>query len=89
MSDPQREGQAAECTSFKTDILPKFTAEDIQHMKDMVDMDLSDYETVKKNGDLILERLLDPDNPMPPPPRGPWPKPWIDCFRQWLVKRLP
>ena len=89
MSDPQGELAVAGCTSFKADIRPKFTDEDVVHMNDMVGMDLNDYETVKENGDLILKRLLDTDSPMPPPPRGPWPKEWIDCYRQWLVKRLP
>ena len=87
MSEPQQDAPA--CTSFKADIRPKFTDEDVAHMNDMVGMDLSDYETVKQNGDLILARLEDPDSPMPPPPRGPWSKAWIECFRQWLVKRLP
>jgi hypothetical protein len=47
-------------------------------------MDLSDYATVRDNADVILERLNDPDNPMPPAPRGPWSQEWIDCFKQWI-----
>ena len=71
------------CTSYATDIRPKFTTEDIDHMNDF-GIDLSDYATVRDNADAILTRLMDPDNPMPPKPRGPWPQEWIDCFKQWI-----
>ena len=71
------------CMSYERDIRPKFTAEDISHMKN-AGMDLSDYATVKDNADGILTRLMDSDNPMPPEPRGPWPQEWIDCFKQWI-----
>lgn len=78
------------CTSFKTDIRPKFTDEDVQHMNDQVGMDLNDYQTVKDNANLILKRLTDPGNPMPPAPRGPWPPEWIQCFGEWINNgRLP
>ena len=71
------------CTSFQNDIRPKFTEEDVEHMNDF-GIDLSDYATVSESADLILERLLDNVNPMPPKPRGPWSADWIDCFRQWI-----
>jgi len=74
---------AGGCTSFQTDIRPKFTNEDVDHMK-RFGMDLGDYATVRDNADLILERLLDADNPMPPAPRGPWSPDWIQCFQQWI-----
>ena len=74
---------AGECTSYKTDILPKFTTEDIDHMN-RFGIDLSDYTTVRDNADLILTRLLDSDNPMPPEPRGPWSAEWIQCFKDWI-----
>jgi len=75
---------AGGCTSYATDIRPKFTDEDIDHMKDL-GIDLSDYPTVRDNADLILERLTDQNNPMPPAPRGPWPPEWIQCFQQWMA----
>lgn len=75
---------AGGCTSYATDIRPKFTTEDIDHMNGL-GMDLSDYATVRDNADLILERLMDQDNPMPPAPRGPWPADWIQCFQQWIA----
>jgi hypothetical protein len=77
------------CTSYKTDIRPKFTTEDVDHMNDL-GMDLNDYSAVKSNADLILTRLTDPDNPMPPPPRGPWSAELIECFKQWIASgKLP
>ena len=81
MSTPTSNG--GECTSFEKDIRSKFTNEDVEHMNDF-GMDLGDYATVKENADSILTRLLDDVNPMPPRPRGPWSKEWIDCFRQWI-----
>lgn len=77
--------QAAGCTSYKTDIRPKFRDEDVDHMNDL-GMDLNDYSAVKSNADLILARLTDPDNPMPPQPRGPWPPEWIQCFKEWIKR---
>ena len=74
---------AGGCTSFQKDIRPKFTDEDVEHMNDF-GIDLNDYATVRDNADLILTRLKDPDNPMPPVPRGPWPADWIECFQQWI-----
>jgi len=74
---------AGGCTSYKTDIRPKFTAEDIDHMNDL-GIDLNDYATVRDNADLILTRLMDTLRPMPPPPRGPWSPEWIQCFKDWM-----
>jgi hypothetical protein len=81
MSDPLR--QEAPCGSYRSDIRPKFTDEDVEHMRDQ-DMDLDDYETVKANAEIILARLQDSRRPMPPRPRGPWPPEWIACFQQWI-----
>ena len=74
---------ASGCTSFAKDIRPKFTVEDVDHMNDF-GIDLSDYATVRDNANLILTRLQDNDNPMPPRPRGPWSSDWIQCFQQWI-----
>jgi hypothetical protein len=88
MSDAKAD--QAGCTSFETDIRPKFTDEDVEHMNDMVGMDLNDYATVRDNADLILMRLRDTFNPMPPEPRGPWSAEWIACFEQWIANgKLP
>ena len=75
---------AGGCISYATDIRPKFTTEDVDHMKDF-GIDLSDYATVRDNADLILNRLQDQDNPMPPAPGGPWTPDWIQCFQQWMA----
>lgn len=81
--------EAQGCTSYKTDIRPKFTTEDVDHMNGL-GMDLNDYLAVNSNADLILSRLTDPDSPMPPPPRGPWSAEWIQCFEQWIASgKLP
>jgi hypothetical protein len=72
------------CTSYATDVRPKFTDEDVEHMKDF-GIDLSDYASVVDNADLILTRLKDKDNPMPPAPPGPWSPEWIECFEQWIA----
>jgi hypothetical protein len=48
-------------------------------------LDLNDYTTVSGNADLILSRLTDAGNPMPPEPRGPWPSDWIECFKDWIA----
>lgn len=74
---------AGKCTSYAKDIRPKFITEDVDHMNDL-GMDLNDYATVRDNADVILMRLTDSDNPMPPPPRGPWPSEWIKCFKEWI-----
>ena len=80
---------AAGCRSYATDIRPKFTTEDVDHMNDL-GLDLNNYSSVKDNADIILTRLRDPDNPMPPPPRGPWPPEWIQCFKDWIANgKLP
>jgi hypothetical protein len=74
---------ASKCTSYAKDLRPKFTTEDVDHMNDL-GMDLNDYATMRDNADVILMRLMDPDNPMPPRPRGPWSSEWIECFKQWI-----
>lgn len=82
MSDSEKD-RADGCTRYATDIRPKFTTEDVDHMNDL-GLDLNDYSTVKDNADLILTRLTDPNSRMPPPPRDPWPPEWIECFKQWI-----
>ena len=74
---------AGGCTSFQNDIRPKFIDEDVEHMNDF-GLDLNDYATVRDNAEVILTRLKDSVNPMPPAPRGPWPADWIECFQQWI-----
>jgi hypothetical protein len=86
MSEPRQQAVAG-CSSYKADILPKLIPEDIDHMNDMVGMDLADYATVRDNADAILRRLQEanPNRLMPPPPRGPWKPEWIECFKQWIA----
>ena len=80
---------SAGCKSYASDIRPKFTTQDVDHMNDF-GLDLNDYTTVKDNADMILERLKDTDRPMPPPPRDPWSQEWIQCFEDWIANgKLP
>ena len=76
--------EADGCTSFATDIRPKFTTQDVEHMIGM-GINLGDYSSVSSNAELILTRLTDTDNPMPPAPEGPWPADWIECFKDWIA----
>jgi len=77
------------CKSYASDIRPKFTDEDVDHMN-RFGLDLNDFATVKDNADEILSRLEDTDRPMPPRPRGPWSPEWIQCFKDWIANgKLP
>jgi hypothetical protein len=64
--------------SFAVDILPLFTAEDIEHM-DFV-FDLSSYDDVVANAREIYERLAEKTMP----PGDPWSDADIAKFRQWI-----
>jgi hypothetical protein len=83
VSEPQEQA-SEQCTSYQRDIRPKFTGEDVDHMRDF-GLDLDDYQSVRTNAEGILRRLLDANVPMPPRPRGPWSQDWIGCFRQWMA----
>jgi len=72
-------------TSFKLHIAQMFRKDpDINHMKP-VGLDLSSYDDVKARANDILDRLKDPDSPMPPvADGGPWPEEWISLFERWI-----
>ena len=46
--------------------------------------DMTSYEQVKANADLIWKRISDPGNPMPPPPFDPLPRQQIETFQNWI-----
>jgi hypothetical protein len=78
--------------SFATDILPLFTAVDIQHMSWFCD--LSKYDDVKANAPEILDRLKGIGGTvMPPPPArggdGPWTADNIALFAAWIDDGYP
>jgi len=65
-------------TSFANDIRPLFMPEDIQDM--LWRFDLSLYNDVLQNADLILRRLERGDMPC----YAPWPSEQVDLFRSWI-----
>jgi hypothetical protein len=70
--------------SFATQIRPLFTERDIEHMSFFCD--LSSYDDVKANAQVILNRLDGTETPRMPPDfaGGPWPDANIALFAQWI-----
>jgi hypothetical protein len=86
------QGHAPATTSFATDILPLFRPMDIEHMNDMVGIDLTAHDTVSQLGASISGRLklpLDDPRRMPPPPDDPWPPERIALFDKWVAEGSP
>lgn len=68
-------------TSFATDIKPLFT----QFRGPMLwRLDLTSYDQVKANAQLIYARITDPNDPMPPAPFEPLTSDQIAKFQQWI-----
>jgi len=76
MSDEPRMG-------FEEDIKPLFREKDRSRMEWA--FDLWDYDAVKENAQLIVERLQDGDMPCD----GAWPAEKIDTFRKWIEGGTP
>jgi hypothetical protein len=72
---------------FELHVLPMFRLIDRQHMLRVnSDLDLLDYDSVKKNADTILS-FVD-GNPPTMPPRaagGLWPSEWKALFARWIA----
>jgi hypothetical protein len=66
--------------SFSNDIMPIFNQFRGQMMWRF---DLTNYEHVKANADIIYSRIKDKDSPMPPPPFDPLTAEQIELFNQW------
>jgi hypothetical protein len=64
--------------SYENDIRPLFRDTDRSRME--FAFDLWDYDDVKENAPLILERLAEGDMPCD----GPWPGDQVDLFRNWV-----
>lgn len=75
-------------TSFKTDIAPMFAP---FRANMMWRFDITDYDTVKANADLIFFRISAPPNTpqMPPSPMPPLNQSQIDLFHQWMKDGYP
>jgi hypothetical protein len=68
--------------SFSNDIMPIFNPLKGQMMWRF---DLTNYEHVTANAQLIYSRLSDPNAPMPPPPMDPLTPDQIQLFNQWII----
>jgi Ferritin-like len=79
-------------TSFRRDIAPLFRPLDVQHMSDLVGLDLRDRATVADLDDRVLQKLrsTDPgDEVMPPPPGQRWTSAQTDLFARWVAEGHP
>lgn len=70
--------------SFANDIRPLFTEDDVMCMSSF-GFDLSSYEDVKDNADVIYERVEDKTMP----PGEPWSDEQIAMFKQWMDDGMP
>jgi hypothetical protein len=64
--------------SFERDIRPLFRPSDVDDMS--FAFDLSSYEDVRENAELIYERLADGSMPCD----GEWPPEDVERFRRWI-----
>ena len=46
--------------------------------------DLTNYDQMKANAQIIYNRISDPNNPMPPPPYPPLSLEQITTFKAWM-----
>jgi hypothetical protein len=74
-------------TSFKTDIAPMFAP----YRANMIwRFDITDYDTVSKNAQMILQRVNGNIQPqMPPPPLEPLSQSQIDLYAAWVNEGCP
>jgi hypothetical protein len=80
--------RTAVATSFKADIAPMFAP---YRANMMWRFDITDYETVKANADIIYARITgNPNfNRMPAPPLDPLTQEQTDLFSQWMREGFP
>lgn len=52
-------------------------------------LNLGSYDHVKTNAQIILNRITEPDNPMPPSPFTPLTANQIATFKQWMDDGCP
>ena len=76
-------GDSETTVSFEEDIKQLFREKDRSRME--FAFDLWNYEDVKENSDIILERLEQGDMPCD----GEWPEEQIDLFRRWIDSEYP
>ena len=69
--------------SFESDIRPLFRPEDVDEMSWA--FDLSSYDDVKENAEVIYEKLTDGSMPCD----GAWPEERVETFRAWIDAGCP
>lgn len=72
--------------TFSNDIQPLFNQFKGQMMWRF---DLTDYDHVRANAQIIYDRISSPDGPMPPPPFDPLTTEQISTFQQWMNEGCP
>jgi nucleotide-binding universal stress UspA family protein len=65
---------------FEEDIRPLFREKDVEEMKDISNLDLSDYEDVRANAEAIHSYVADGSMPCD----GPWPDEQVEKFKRWM-----
>ena len=73
-------------TSFARDIAPLFAQFKSQMMWRF---DLTSYDAVRGNAELVLGRLQGENGPMPPPPFDPLTQAQIETFETWIQEGFP
>ncbi|HEV2812808.1 MAG TPA: ferritin-like domain-containing protein [Solirubrobacteraceae bacterium] len=76
-------------TSFARDIRPLFRMKDIDHMREMVDLDLSDLPAVRTAAADVLRRVKSTGRPMPPRPDAHWTAGQIALLERWIADGCP
>jgi hypothetical protein len=83
---PSGEAPMTRTTTFKKDIRPLFTEQDIEGMSKA--FDLGSYDDVKKHASAIYDRIRGIGGAVmpPPPPKGggPWDQSRIELFAKWM-----
>ena len=75
-----------ETVTFENDIQPVFQ----QYQEQMMwRLDLTSYENVSENAELIYSRISSSDAPMPPPPFDPLPADFVKKFETWMTGGCP
>jgi hypothetical protein len=75
----------AVAVTWTNTIKGQFTQLDINHMKQVAEIDLSDYTSVKSNGDDIFNMV----NHKRMPPGNPWSSQYIANFKTWMDAGYP
>lgn len=70
--------------SFATDIRPLFRDKDIHEMREVMEMDLASYDTVRKRAALIYKQVASGWMPCDTP----WGEDQVALFKRWMDEGL-